>query len=333
MFDNLLPQLVHLRGESSSSTLYIDDYHVHVASWTEFLSVCIIFHILMLLFLTSYVRAMFTPAGTIPNTPYWREGQFQMSDDSDRRLRELIRNIDHGPLTQDELTFLRSLPVAERKQKKLGLRYCRKCQSFKPDRCHHCEPCGECVLRMDHHCAWIGNCIGFFNYKFFLQVLFYGICCTLFILAAMLPRLALVFQPILSTSFFFLHDFEVVIVYVACVFICAGLVIFFSFHIHLTLSALTTIEHKEKFNHSDPGFRWRFMVGHGKVDYGSYGNFKAVFGPWYMWLLPVMPLDHDGINGTYPPICTGASSSTLVPNHRDDGRATSSLLSPAPASR
>jgi hypothetical protein len=69
MFDNLLPQLVHLRGESSSSTLYVDEYHLHVASWPEFLSVCIIFHILIALFLTSYVRAMFTPAGSIPNTP------------------------------------------------------------------------------------------------------------------------------------------------------------------------------------------------------------------------------------------------------------------------
>lgn len=69
MFDNLLPQLVHLRGESSSSTLYTDSYHLHVASWAEFLSVCIIFHILLALFITSYVRAMFTPAGSIPNTP------------------------------------------------------------------------------------------------------------------------------------------------------------------------------------------------------------------------------------------------------------------------
>ncbi len=52
-------------------------------------------------------------------------------------------------------------------------RYCLMCNVFKPDRCHHCSVCNKCVLNMDHHCPWINNCIGFFNRKFFIQMLFY----------------------------------------------------------------------------------------------------------------------------------------------------------------
>ena len=52
-------------------------------------------------------------------------------------------------------------------------RYCLMCNVFKPERTHHCQICNRCVLNMDHHCPWINNCIGFFNRKFFIQMLFY----------------------------------------------------------------------------------------------------------------------------------------------------------------
>jgi palmitoyltransferase len=36
--------------------------------------------------------------------------------------------------------------------KKYGGTYCRKCDSFKPERAHHCKVCNTCTLKMDHHC-------------------------------------------------------------------------------------------------------------------------------------------------------------------------------------
>merc|ERR1712057_121382 len=53
-------------------------------------------------------------------------------------------------------------------------RWCRKCVKVKPDRCHHCRVCQRCVLKMDHHCPWINNCVGFYNYKFFISLVFWG---------------------------------------------------------------------------------------------------------------------------------------------------------------
>lgn len=53
------------------------------------------------------------------------------------------------------------------------MRYCSKCECWKPDRAHHCSSCRRCILRMDHHCPWFATCIGFRNQKFFLQFLTY----------------------------------------------------------------------------------------------------------------------------------------------------------------
>ena len=52
-------------------------------------------------------------------------------------------------------------------------RYCLLCQLFKPERTHHCSVCNLCILNMDHHCPWVDNCIGFYNRKFFLQLICY----------------------------------------------------------------------------------------------------------------------------------------------------------------
>ena len=59
-------------------------------------------------------------------------------------------------------------------------RYCLICNLFKPERTHHCSICNKCVLNMDHHCPWVHNCIGFYNKKFFIQMLTYFLLTCLF---------------------------------------------------------------------------------------------------------------------------------------------------------
>lgn len=48
---------------------------------------------------------------------------------------------------------------------------CTICQTYKPPRCHHCKRCNRCYLKFDHHCVFIDTCVGFHNYKFFIQFL------------------------------------------------------------------------------------------------------------------------------------------------------------------
>jgi len=52
-------------------------------------------------------------------------------------------------------------------------KYCKRCQSFKPIRAHHCSICGRCIVKMDHHCPWVNNCIGIGNHKLFILFIFW----------------------------------------------------------------------------------------------------------------------------------------------------------------
>eukprot|EP00931_Biecheleriopsis_adriatica_P065427 TRINITY_DN39955_c0_g1_i1.p1 TRINITY_DN39955_c0_g1~~TRINITY_DN39955_c0_g1_i1.p1 ORF type:complete len:410 (-),score=73.95 TRINITY_DN39955_c0_g1_i1:68-1297(-) len=69
--------------------------------------------------------------------------------------------------------------------------YCRKCSMPRPERAHHCNVSGFCVLRMDHYCPWINNCVGYNNYKFFLQLVVYGSLASFVGIATSLPELIL----------------------------------------------------------------------------------------------------------------------------------------------
>ncbi|KAF8550808.1 zf-DHHC-domain-containing protein [Imleria badia] len=58
------------------------------------------------------------------------------------------------------------------------LKWCRKCWAPKPERTHHCNLCGRCVLKLDHHCPWLGGkCVGHRTYPAF----FHFISCVTFL--------------------------------------------------------------------------------------------------------------------------------------------------------
>ena len=101
----------------------------------------VVFNMLFVMLVWSFVQTMFTDPGQVP--VFWG---FHLGDPEQKRRR-----------------------------------YCLMCNIFKPERCHHCSVCNRCVLNMDHHCPWINNCVGFWNRKYFLLLLIYVTLITYFV--------------------------------------------------------------------------------------------------------------------------------------------------------
>ncbi|TID18555.1 1-3-beta-glucanosyltransferase gel1 [Venturia nashicola] len=110
------------------------------------------------------------------------------------------------------------------------MRFCKKCQSKKPDRAHHCSTCRKCVLKMDHHCPWLATCVGLRNYKAFLLFLIY--------------TNGTVEESLMPVNFILLSVLSGII----------GLVItgFTAWHLYLTSKGQTTIESLEKTRYLSP---------------------------------------------------------------------------------
>ncbi|SBT38868.1 zinc finger protein [Plasmodium ovale wallikeri] len=134
-------------------------------------------------------------------------------------------------------------------------RYCKICNVWKPDRTHHCSACNRCVLNMDHHCPWINNCVGFFNRRFFIQLLFYGLIC-LFIVAVQTFHYIFIdnanaylddgFHE--KSSFVALeYTYASIVLFLTFVLIFA-LVPFTKFHLKLISKNSTTIENMDIYN-------------------------------------------------------------------------------------
>jgi len=101
----------------------------------------------------------------------------------------------------------------------------------------------------------------------------------------------------INVSYWLSHDLFTCLGYLFCLLIAIILTIFFIFHVKLALGAMTTIELREK--HDVAANRHQFDVAHKKFDRGALGNWMHIFGPAWMWFLPVQSRrENEGLYDT-----------------------------------
>ena len=126
------------------------------------------------------------------------------------------------------------------------------CNVFKPERCHHCSACNRCVLNMDHHCPWINNCVGFWNRKFFLLLLFYVLIITYLTFFTMVYDFYKVIEWGFKERFVDKNDVNlrrnsfIILGFILDTIVCVLMTAFLRFHLRLALENKTTIENLDK---------------------------------------------------------------------------------------
>ncbi|KAL3250892.1 hypothetical protein MRX96_055308 [Rhipicephalus microplus] len=158
-----LPVLLVLAGFCWAYYAYVHVFcPVLVADRAERVSLSAFFHLILLLALWSFLRAVTASIPPVPSLYYVNAANRKMIADCKtyEERREILEALgsSRGILTR----------AADG-----SVRYCEQCGLIKPDRCHHCSCCRRCILKMDHHCPWLNNCVAFGTYKFFLLTLFY----------------------------------------------------------------------------------------------------------------------------------------------------------------
>jgi len=159
-------------------------------------------------------------------------------------------------------------------------RYCKMCNVWKPDRTHHCSICNRCILNMDHHCPWINNCVGFYNRKFFIQLLLYVYASLIVIVFSSIFELYNRMVTLTQTDdlgnhkWYILSSVMVLMSYMMSVLLICTLTNFLKFHLKLVLDNYTTIENLER----EEGAKSKFDIGRRR-------NWEQVFGtnPWLWW--------------------------------------------------
>lgn len=253
-------------------------------------------------------RAVYTDPGSVPETADWLPS---------RRPRPV--GMHGGPGHGGSVSSsIEETPVPQlHESKQTGeRRFCKWCNGFKPDRCHHCRVCKSCILRMDHHCPWIANCVGFRNHKYFFLLVFYALLTCGFIIWTMSASLyAVLFVEETPPMHRFLLVFGMTLTCIMTVL----LFFFFVFHVRLMLVATTTIEFCEKRQK----YPSKNAIGMPNYSQGLCKNLQAVLGPQpLLWLLPVSPPQGDGLTfllskKTSPPqpigFLPGSDSAAAVP--------------------
>ncbi|CAM9757642.1 unnamed protein product [Chrysoparadoxa australica] len=214
----------------------------------------------------------------IGNAPVTGRGQdlWEDSSDDDLIVAETGQGVSRNSVgdRRPALPITRETRVAQRK---LQCGFCKKCLGPKPARAHHCKVCDTCILHMDHHCPWMNNCVGYFNYRYFVLFLMYCWCGLAYVVVCTIPPFLAMgrrervsaapltvpqscrvcctaFSPLAwahivamaqRTPFSNEEQSSIVLAFVLSVSTGMAITVLFSWHVYLISSGQTTIEFHE----------------------------------------------------------------------------------------
>ncbi|KAK7097878.1 palmitoyltransferase ZDHHC20-B-like isoform X2 [Littorina saxatilis] len=294
-----------------------------VDSIAEKVVLLLLYHPILFMFMWSYWQTIWTKTGKVPR-------DFFLAPTVAERLEsETNEEVQKEMLKQ----LTKKLPVQTRTMSGFP-RYCEKCKSVKPDRCHHCSVCSTCVLKMDHHCPWVNNCVGFTNYKFFVLFLGYALLYCFYVALSSLKyfinfwtKKPSFFVYPMSGSGHGMERFHILFLFFVSVMFGISLISLFSYHLYLVCKNRSTLE----------AFRAPvFQTGPDKDGFslGRAANFREVFGEDAKgWFLPMFSSLGDGVSfpsrlqpvvsydtmGSTPSVGDGVTYPTRTVDQDDDG--------------
>jgi palmitoyltransferase len=271
----------------------------------------VVLNIIAFLILYSYFKVVTTDPGQVPKE--WKLTEDELEElesgntgrlmrNAEKRIREALDQDLHESEDDDKDTesLVKEPDPRQSRQREVitietktdgNIRICHKCVARKPDRAHHCSICKRCVLKMDHHCPWVNNCVGFYNYKYFMLFLIYVVLGCTFFCVTSFSTFVRVFSVNAPQHLPTWSDINLIWIYFVSFFFGFALVFFTLYHMKLVFDNTSTIESMEKLR--------RFQQRHQRnpYDLGFVENFKAVFGrDWKYWFLPTMhSVEGDGI--------------------------------------
>ncbi|KAL6473309.1 hypothetical protein MHYP_G00194970 [Metynnis hypsauchen] len=270
----------------------------------------VVFHVCFVMFIWSYWK-------TIVSKPSNPSKEFCLPKAEKEQYEK-----EERPEAQQEILkkVARNLPIYTRTGSG-AIRYCDCCQLIKPDRCHHCSTCDQCVLKMDHHCPWVNNCVGFSNYKFFVLFLAYSMLYCVFIAATVLQYFIKFWTLCRRRSVEHCPEnqlpdnhakFHVLFLFFVAAMFFISIMSLFSYHIWLVAKNRTTIE----------AFRAPvFRNGPDKNGFtlGFRKNLTQVFGDQKKyWFLPVYSSLGDGY--TFPTRLVNTDSEQGIVDHQSSSK-------------
>ncbi|XP_050534705.1 palmitoyltransferase ZDHHC20-B isoform X2 [Daktulosphaira vitifoliae] len=241
----------------------------------------LIYHTILLLFLWSYFKTIFTSPSGAPQ-------KFKLSDEM---FEEFIKQpIDLARQSMVLREVAKDLPIMTFTNSD-DIRYCDKCRIVKPDRAHHCSVCRKCVLKMDHHCPWVSNCVSYSNYKYFILFLAYGLLMCIYVASTTIQYVLRYWD---ATSDMRLqgaaYKIHIIFLFFIASMFSISLFSLLAYHIYLVTKNRTTLEsfRPPKFTecYDKNGF-----------NLGCFKNIQEVFGrEVLLWPIPINTSLGDGVS-------------------------------------